>query len=191
MKIHSNERTYYECSECQQKFMSKQGLKYHQKSHNSDESLKKPFKCLICEKRFGQQSTLIRHYRIHTGERPYQCRICSQTFNTSSNRLVHMKTVHSDERNYHCQQCQKSFNLKSHLLSHIQNIHCPSELRKRFTCTKCSKSFLSKHNFKQHQLSHSNGGQGYFVCGICNIDYKCKISLLKHIKMNHKMSGNK
>ena len=36
--------------------------------------------CTICDKRFVRPAELLRHTRIHTGEKPYECETCSQCF---------------------------------------------------------------------------------------------------------------
>ena len=36
--------------------------------------------CVICDKRFVRPAELLRHTRIHTGEKPYQCETCAQCF---------------------------------------------------------------------------------------------------------------
>ncbi|NXT11293.1 ZN595 protein, partial [Prunella fulvescens] len=38
----------------------------------------KPHTCLECVKSFNQSSTLIYHWRIHAGERPYKCGECGR-----------------------------------------------------------------------------------------------------------------
>ena len=47
--------------------------------HNKDENTKKkPFHCDQCGKPFLYSAHLKRHMVVHTGERPYGCRICNK-----------------------------------------------------------------------------------------------------------------
>ncbi|WAR17934.1 ZFP1-like protein [Mya arenaria] len=51
--------------------------------------------CLTCRKQFPHKADMIRHVRMHTGEKPYQCPVCSKRFgqkcNMKSHLVVHMK----------------------------------------------------------------------------------------------------
>ncbi|KAA0202880.1 hypothetical protein HAZT_HAZT007240 [Hyalella azteca] len=51
---------------------------------------------LTCGRRFNQKHHLRHHTYTHTGERPYACPHCEQTFTQTSSRNKHIKTMHPD-----------------------------------------------------------------------------------------------
>uniref|UniRef100_A0A3B5QY92 C2H2-type domain-containing protein n=1 Tax=Xiphophorus maculatus TaxID=8083 RepID=A0A3B5QY92_XIPMA len=83
-------------------------------SCNSFVDRKCEYKCNTCGKVFQFKSRLIRHFRIHTGVRPYCCHICGKRFNQKS------ILTHTGERPYSCKTCGKSFKSQSSLLVHMK-----------------------------------------------------------------------
>jgi len=48
--------------------------------------------CVTCGKNFKKPSDLLRHVRIHTGEKPFRCEMCNREFTVKSTLDSHRKT---------------------------------------------------------------------------------------------------
>ncbi|KAG7254419.1 hypothetical protein CRUP_030228, partial [Coryphaenoides rupestris] len=53
----------------------------------------KPYRCSWegCEWRFARSDELTRHFRKHTGAKPFKCSHCDRCFSRSDHLALHMK----------------------------------------------------------------------------------------------------
>jgi len=95
-------------------------------------ALSDPNECVICHRVLSCRSALLMHYRTHTGERPYRCRLCGRTFTTKGNLKTHM-AVHRGRiaglaaatSQHRCRVCHRDFPGSVALQQHIRSAHLP------------------------------------------------------------------
>ncbi|KAL0994695.1 hypothetical protein UPYG_G00125920 [Umbra pygmaea] len=70
----------------------------------------RPYACPMetCDRRFSRSDELTRHIRIHTGQKPFQCRICMRNFSRSDHLTTHIRT-HTGEKPFACDICGRKF----------------------------------------------------------------------------------
>merc|ERR1712117_13176 len=78
------------CEECGQSFKGKSS-KGNLKRHILAHTGEKPFPCDQCDQSFTRKEHMETHRRIHTGEKPYVCGMCSMAFSDKTGLRSHMK----------------------------------------------------------------------------------------------------
>ncbi|XKL64372.1 hypothetical protein PGB90_004458 [Kerria lacca] len=111
----------YPCEHCEEIFDNKFYLAKHTETKHADLISK----CKLCGKSFSEDTHLKRHiYLCHTERNPYECHNCGYKANKKSTLEVHMRR-HTGEKPYQCDVCTKRFaqsvDYRKHRANHFKH----------------------------------------------------------------------
>ena len=177
----------YQCTVCLKSFKYLASLKKHERSgcrvqfKNADEPEADDnsgvFKCRMCDDVFNNVEDFEKHMICHF----YECSICRKVFSTECNLNEH-QMKHGDYKPFTCDRCGKSYPDERSLKTHVR-VHN----NKHHKCLVCQKSWPTASILRIHMLMHT--GEKPHVCTACNMHFRMKHQLKRHMLTHNKDNG--
>ncbi|EAA15140.4 AGAP008901-PA, partial [Anopheles gambiae str. PEST] len=167
----------FKCRMCDKTFRTKSTLICHEKVHG-ESGLGSSCSCVECGKVFATEEKLQVHRRLHTGEKPYQCKVCLKCFNHQSNLIVHARIHDKVKQALKCARCSKVLDSEERLAVHMR-LHTGE---KPYKCSYCDKRFNHKSTVSTHEKAAHIAANSY-RCGRCHKTFNQKCQLQYHEKL--------
>ena len=110
----------------------------------------KPFTCEECSESFSETDELKTHLRTHSGEKPLTCKECSKSFSESGELKTHLRT-HSGEKPFACKECSTSFSESGELKSHLRTHSGENPVTRSENPGRMIENKIVKKKFSFHQ----------------------------------------
>ncbi|XP_059748344.1 transcriptional repressor CTCFL isoform X2 [Bos taurus] len=147
--------------------------------HMKIHSTEKPHVCHLCLKAFRTVTLLRNHVNTHTGTRPHKCGDCDMAFVTSGELVRHRRYKHTHEKPFKCSMCKYASVEASKLKRHIRS-HTGE---RPFQCSLCSYASKDTYKLKRHMRTHS--GEKPYECHICRARFTQSGTMKMHILQKH------
>ncbi|KAL0850525.1 hypothetical protein ABMA28_012312 [Loxostege sticticalis] len=140
------------------------------------------FYCKHCSFHSKRPNCFFNHLNIHTGERPFICKLCSKGFAQLSALHTHKENVHKlIRKEITCQYCGELVRGRHRIQRHLEK-HTSGPLQ----CDICKKMYKTKSTLIEHLKHHT--GVKPFTCEKCASSFYTRSSLLTHRRVVHRTS---
>lgn len=170
-----------QCMYCSERYVHTTSLTRHIRHAHDSTYLPKPTRslntlCPVC-KITCIRTSLAQHMKIHSGERPFHCNLCSKDFSTNWNLQMHKWTHASrSSKPFKCKQCKSAFYMLSSYQAHVRS---HGNIRP-YTCNYCGRQFIRKYNCIRHVKEHENNKS--YCCAVCNKTFHRSYYLTEHMR---------
>ncbi|XP_005101567.2 uncharacterized protein LOC101861292 [Aplysia californica] len=167
----------FPCKHCDVILASPKDLEAHQLTHKSQ------YECLICNYTSTDKSTLQRHMRTHSGERPYKCKICEYSFTTKANCERHLRQRHG----LHKDQLHEYLTSNKYVIASRSLSPSDSPTPQSFhetVCKSCGLDCVNSKGLRQHLQNAPDCRMG-FICKKCDAPFSTKDSVMEHMNRHH------
>ncbi|XP_039535544.1 zinc finger protein 1035 isoform X2 [Pimephales promelas] len=167
LKVEKNYKEEFKCALCQEAYADSKALSEHCLTHVPGPSVSK---CQFCKHQFSSHAGLIRHIRIHTGERPFPCQTCGRHFTRKEYLKVHEEkcTVEQSVQTPNAEEIQAEKSVDTALQKSVDT--ALSKTNKVYNCSYCPHSFRFPNNLKLHERAHL--AKTVFPCSKCGKFYR-------------------
>ena len=174
------------CMDCNSSFASVKKLNQHRiKIHN----IRMPFRCGICNQPFESHDAVMDHMSAHDNNLPeFKCRYCTKIFQSADALNKHFQRHKEVKVEHKCRFCQRSFNTDQLLRDHIGTAHVIREEEEENEDVS-----INSHKIEVVRRppvtsfsgipNNVNANRKYFLCRYCDLAFKNKELLSKHVKM--------
>ena len=145
------------------------------KSHRLTHSGERPFQCSVCSSRFSQRASLAKHMKTHNTVPKLECSYCGNELKDKESLNRHIKMVHVN-----CQFCNECFCSNKKLEAHVLKVHRDED--PPYKCTECPSTFVAKLNYRKHMKTIHRKVD--LVCEECGARFKRTDRFNNHKKIH-------